>query len=430
MSRDLRKFVIGVLFAVSAGCNGCFGCKSPVDQPGSTISKSCDLESPAARAQKLDVLFVIDNSGSMREEQEAVASELTAFVSALRVSGGIVQDLRVGVITTSVYSHTLVNGVDFFADCASRNQFCTQSGKLQPVPELAPDGGVLLGTGSERVLEADDPNLVEKFGRLVRQGTSGSGQETPFEALRLALTGPLASTPIAQGGNGGFLRDGARLLIVVLSDEDDCSENFVRPSKVTVGDQSDIDYCRDQGSKLTPVADYYDIFSKGLKDSAGTQKEVIYTVIGPVGIGTKAAMGIIAQATSADGGMYPQIRNIDCPTSIEPGYRHREMAGLFYTDLSNLDSICKTSYRDTLLAIANLAGVSQTLEVTGIPDEHLVKIEITRTDNTISTCTIDNGGIELYDKPTGDQPGKFHFGAACKRRRDDQKFAMSVLCAY
>ncbi len=394
---------------------------------------------PAIAPSPLDILFVIDNSGSMKEEQEAVAAELTSFVSELRVAGGVEQDLRVGVITTSVYQHTKTESFPpFFADCDTRRIYCTQSGKLQPVPDPNPDGGgVLYGTGSERVITADDPEFVAKFARLVQQGTAGSGQETPFEALRLALF-DWQGTPLAQGGNGGFLRDGARLLVVTLTDEDDCSEKFVRPSRVTIGNRPEIDYCTEQSNLLTPVQEYFDVLA-GLKNSDGSRKEIIYTVIGPVGTtATKPAMGILVPvfladggaATNEDGGQTMQVRNVDCPTSIQPGYRHRQMAELFYSDLSNLDSICKSSYRQTLIDIANLAGVSQSLELTGVPDPGVLQLTIVRSDGSPKLCTVDNGGL-TFDEPTAERPTlRIHFGADCKRRRDDRELKIDKLCIY
>ena len=412
---NTHRFLIAVVIAAFfSACNGCFGCASPVNRPGSTLPTTCQTEAPLVESQKLEVLFVIDNSNSMREEQEGVARELTAFVEELRTSGGVNQDFRVGVVTTSVYQHTLVNGVE------GNLFYPAQSGKLQPVPDMADDGGVKLGTGSERTLQGDDPDLVTKFARLVQVGVGGSGQETPFEAIRLALTAPLASTPLDQGGNQGFLRDNSRLLIVVITDEDDCSEIFRRPSVVTIGDNPLVDDCGDKATQLSTVSEYHRIFTEELRDGQGNRREIIYTSIAPVGRGTKAAMSVV------EGG---QVRNIDCPTSNEPGFRHRAMAEAFDTTLENLDSICKDSYHDTLVNIANLAGVSQVLEIKNITDPRLLQVLITRNDGTVQTCTMGNAGLESYDEPIGDQGGRIHFGASCKRRRDDRALQLKMLCA-
>ncbi len=392
---------------------GCGACQSPVEDPGSTVPGQCQTDQPLIEPQKLDILFVIDNSGSMQDEQEKVAHELTAFIDEVRRGGGVAQDFRVGVITTSVYRHSLINNqLDF-------RTYDDQAGKLQAVPDAAPDGGVVLGTGTERMLTGEDPSLVEKFSRLVRQGINGSGQETPFEAVRLALTGHLAQTSLDQGGNGGFLRDRARLLIVVVSDEDDCSET-ARPSVVTVGTDPSRDYCTEQTNSLTTVERYHEIFTQELRDSTGAQREVVWAVIGPVGQTNKQAQGIIDQGT---------VRNVDCPTSYQPGYRQRRMAELFDPQLANLDSICKASYRETLVAIAGLANISQTLEVQNVPDPRLLQVTIIRRDDSPQVCTLSNEGLTAFDPAAVDQPARVHFGGACVRRADDKEVQIRMFCA-
>ncbi len=411
MSRP-RPFAstLAVLAATSVGCAMC---RSPADDPGSTVPGRCSEQQPLIDPQKLDVLFVIDNSGSMAEEQAGVASELTSFVNELRQGGGVSQDFHIGVVTTSVYQHSKVANLEGY------RTYPTQSGLLQPVPDEAADGGVALGTGTERVLSGEDPLLVPKFARLVRQGTQGSGQETPFEAARLALASDLAAISVEGGGNGGFLRDRARLLVVVLTDEDDCSE-MGRPAQVYIGPDAGIDYCGDQSNLLTPVLDYHVIFSEQLKDGTGAAREVVWAAIAPVDMTTKQA-----QAVFVDGG----LQNLGCPTSNGPGYRHRLMAELFDRTLANLDSICKASYRDTLVAIAGLANVSQTLDVRNIPDPRLLVVEILRYDGAKVICTQANGGISAFDAPTADQPGRIHFDEQCHRRADDKAVDIKLLCA-
>lgn len=407
-----RKALLLAAFGFVASCQGCLGCKSPVDANGSQLNSSCQAVQPSLQAQKLDILFVIDNSNSMAEEQAGVARELTAFVDEIRKGGGVSTDFRIGVITTSVYQHTLINGVEYY------KEFPQQSGRLQAVPEPSADGGVVLGTGTERVLSGEDPDLVSKFARLVQQGTSGSGQETPFEAVRLALL-EQTKTPLEQGGNGGFLRDGARLLVVVLTDEDDCSEP-TRPPKVHVGDNPSVDDCHEQGNSLGTVSEYNRLFTQELKDSSGNSKEVVWTAIAPVGRGeTKPAMAVL------DG---MQVRNIDCPTSNEPGIRHRQMAEMFFSSLINLDSICKDSYRDTLTNIAGLANISQVVSVANMPDPRMIQVSITRRDGNVQTCTLGNG-LDKFEAGTGGAAGRLFFGASCKRRADDKILDIRLLCA-
>ena len=59
-------------------------------------------------------------------------------------------------------------------------------------------------------------SLAEAFARMAKVGEVGCGFEQPFEATRRALSGTLSA-------NDGFLREEALLVVVFVSDEDDCS---------------------------------------------------------------------------------------------------------------------------------------------------------------------------------------------------------------
>ncbi len=380
-------------------------CRSPVDDPNSTVPGRCSIEAPIIEASKTDILFVIDNSKSMAEEQQAVAKELESFVTALQNSP-VKQDFQVGVITTAVYQNYM----------GTFHPYPDQSGKLQAVPVRRPDG--TLGPGTERILSSSDANLVPKFQLLVNQGISGSAQETPFEAVRLAVASDLATTPVAQGGNAGFLRDGSQLLVVLLTDEDDCSEN-VRPPNTGLEDCYRL-------TSLTSVETYANLF-KQLKDRTGATRPVIWATIGPVARATKVAQALPPEKVGEDVFV---ARNVDCPTSEGAGIRVRAMAQQFDATLQNLDSICNPSYHDTLLTIASLATVRQFVDVTNIPDPRLLYVELSRANAASpQVCTLANGGLR-YEPATNERPSaRIHFGGTCPRRADDTKIAIKMLCA-
>jgi hypothetical protein len=345
----------------------------------------------------------------MQEEQEGIARELPAFVEALTAGGGVVQDFRVGVITTSVYRRVLFQGQELY------REYPNESGRLQAVPDT---GGQ---PTDERFIEGSDPFLVEKFRRLVARGTDGSGQETPFEAVRLAVTEPLATTPIAQGGNGGFLRDGARLLVVVVTDEEDCSSTQ-RPPPVALTEDTSVDLCSEQADRLTSVDEYFSLF-QDLHDSTGASREVLWATIGPVALSDKRAGPV--QDVTPDGTF---VRNVDCPTSYGPGIRQRAMAARFDEDLNNLDSICKAGYQQTLLNIAALATVAQSIEVVNLPDPRLAQVELTRAGGAVERCSVAAGDLR-YEPSAEGRSARLYFLGSCLRRADDEKVEVKVLCA-
>jgi len=394
--------------ALLSTCLVLWTCGSPVDKTDSTLPGTCQMEAPVVQAVRTDLLFVIDNSGSMLEEQAAVATELPAFIEALKAGGGLQQDFRVAVITTSVYQNGLLpDGGTSFREFI----LLGQAGRLQPVP----DGGT-----DERMLLPDDPQLVEKFSRLIQVGTTGSGQETPFEAVRRALTPPLSEEDVSTGGTRGFLRNGARLLVTVVSDEDDCSEMLDpgQRAQVALGQDAGVDWCYEQRAKLSSTQEYFDFFGS-LEDGKGARREVLWAAIAPVGQTNKDVGPVL------DDGV---LRNVDCPTSFEPGWRHKEMAGLFDSSFSNLDSICKPSFRDSLIAIADIANSLSTLEVMNVPDPALMVVEITRESGEVVPCTTSNLGI-TFEAGTEDRPAKVRFQGACRRLPSDTRVEVKLLCA-
>lgn len=137
-------------------------------------------------AAKIDVLWVVDNSNSMGEEQEGLGESFTAFINNL-VASNI--DYRIGVVSTD------------------------------------PADGGILNTGSSNVpvISNTTPNASSIFLENVSVGTSGSPDERAFEVMSMAMgVGPgwRPGDPITPP-NSDFIRDEASLFVVVVSDEDD-----------------------------------------------------------------------------------------------------------------------------------------------------------------------------------------------------------------
>jgi hypothetical protein len=158
--------------------------------------------------QKMDVVFVVDDSGSMREEQESLKRGFPAFIAVLdnfRTGRGDALDYRIAVTTTGRDLHYRVTGT--------------------PVTELGANGKFRSTPGMPRPwLERGDEALTAQLAQLANVGTSGPSIEMPLRSLRLAF-----DDRVIDGTNAGFLRDDALLSIVVVSDEDDCSrvdDNF------------------------------------------------------------------------------------------------------------------------------------------------------------------------------------------------------------
>ena len=131
----------------------------------------------------VDVLWVVDNSGSMDEELQKVRDNFAHFITEFTALG---LDYHLAVVTTDMDNPT-------------------QSGRI-------------VGT----VLSGDDPDVETKFLEYVDVGSMGSGDERGRDAVKAAL-----SDPVLSDENADFLREDAALAVVVVSDEDDSSHTSV-----------------------------------------------------------------------------------------------------------------------------------------------------------------------------------------------------------
>ena len=147
-----------------------------------------DFEQGGIVGGKADILFIVDNSGSMGDKQTKLGQSFQTFIGWL--TGGLV-DFRIAITTT-----------DMDATGAQ---------------------GAFVGT--PKILDNTTPGLVAAFQANVNVGTGGSGNEQGLGASEAAL-----SPAMLAGANANFLRSDARLYVVYVSDEEDSSPSS--PSQV------------------------------------------------------------------------------------------------------------------------------------------------------------------------------------------------------
>ncbi|MCC7386955.1 MAG: choice-of-anchor D domain-containing protein [Deltaproteobacteria bacterium] len=132
-------------------------------------------------APAIDVLTVIDNSGSMIDEEATLRSNMPLVLSSLQ--------------QRSVDFHLAVTTMD-----------------------LNPGGARGRLLGASPFVTPSTPNGAATWAASTAVGTAGSGLDEGLEASKLAL-----SPPLTTGANAGFLRTDASLLVLYVSDEDDGS---------------------------------------------------------------------------------------------------------------------------------------------------------------------------------------------------------------
>jgi len=219
---------------------------------------------PQGSADKLDVLFVVDNSMSMGEKQRVLAGSVPRFVARLTnplcvdaagaatapqpagpaasCSSGSrefkpLSDIHFGVITTSLGSH----GGDICGKAGDRH--LDDQAQLLPSKRTGVasyQGSGFLAFDASGKAGVSDPAAVatDLSAMIVAAGEDGCGYEAPLEAMYRFLVDPepplsvevvdLHSAPVGINDTllaqrKAFLRPDSSLAIVIFSDENDCS---------------------------------------------------------------------------------------------------------------------------------------------------------------------------------------------------------------
>lgn len=199
------------------------------------VGSACEGTSCCRQAVgAVDVLFVVDDSNSMAQEQEALSRAIPRVVEALATGDangdGIQEFPAIASLRTGVVSTDMGTG-GFVVPTCDRSSF-GHDGVLRTRGNPARPG---CDASYPSFLDFDSASAtVDEFSRSVScvsmLGTGGCGFEQQLEAVLKALTPSDSSTTFhegtgghAHGANAGFLRDEAVLLVVMLTDEDDCS---------------------------------------------------------------------------------------------------------------------------------------------------------------------------------------------------------------
>jgi len=209
----------------------------------------------------LDILFVIDNSGSMGEEQKNLAANFPYLIQKIRAlkdkkGNDVNADVNI-MVTTSDFGHPLctnfykdgyepAKGAPINSSCTDRLERFTGVGTpVVSVPEACTNGctpgSAAVPTGpfihfnpmTSNVMDPDgmgDP-VADALACIGPQGIDGCGMEATLETMLQALD------PMKPWNTGGtpFLRQGAVLAIVIVTDEEDCATKnytYFDPSKV------------------------------------------------------------------------------------------------------------------------------------------------------------------------------------------------------
>ena len=174
------------------------------------------VDIPERLVNKLDLLFVVDNSEEMSRLQQQLTQSFRLLYNQLAQNEIGLADLHVGVISTDLGVQDYAGQVDCsYSGDGGRliQRSCVPSGERFLRQEHDPDGTL----HANFQLGADpDAAIVEAFSCMANLGSDGCDYEQPLAAMEIALSR-------VHPESADFFRDDAVLGVVFLTNEDDCS---------------------------------------------------------------------------------------------------------------------------------------------------------------------------------------------------------------
>ena len=409
--------------------------------------KTIDTVVDVPTEKSADILIVVDNSGSMAEEQQNLAENFLnqdatecplqdlanipdAYknpVRSLYTDGGVLSrcgfiqllaafenDFRVGVITTDVgmcdNRYPTIQGGDAWG-------FRPQRGCLQP--DGAPGAATHKLIAAADLHDDDDGNddFAQRFGdTLANIRTFGSPVERGLDAADLFLHAPAdARAPGCAHDLEAFRRGDASLVVIFLSDEEDCSHGLGGMLE-QFGDENAGELCGAWDANLQPSRCYTEpddlapvpLYVHSLR--AVDPRVKVAVIAGGVGAagGTAAAGCLVGPDGRPTGGdtdgdgvndlcfesmgmsnyVDPGARQVCGPDTADargglpccvadPGRRYYELAEQLGSAAT--DSICNASFRSTMLDIAAFIAAVDVVALAEAPiSPTAILVELTR----------------------------------------------------
>ncbi|MEM6995943.1 MAG: hypothetical protein AAF721_35875, partial [Myxococcota bacterium] len=188
-----------------------------------------DQPPPASGCTKVDFLFVIDSSASMRHHQDNLAASFGGFITAIEEALDTADDYQIMVVDTDPDHIAICEQYCGFGSPICSGYACgdaavhwdecdTQygSGVRHPLGWNASNTDCQFAS-DDRYLTSDQDDLAAAFACAAKVGTS-----TNVEWQLLAMAAALDESVNGDGGcNAGFVRDDALLVVTLITDEPD-----------------------------------------------------------------------------------------------------------------------------------------------------------------------------------------------------------------
>jgi hypothetical protein len=445
------RILIGLAAVAVCGCN---------QRVFVQVDQNCDSTIPVdfevPQQKKTDILVVVDNSGSMQDKQDRLVANFSnpacpltdlsnipkkfknpspdvyapggplADCGFIQLLAAFDDDFHVGVVTTDV---------GFFDNRV--NQAPPGWGVHPERGCLQPDGAPG-AAGLHKVMTHDDlkssdaskSDIATRFANtLANIRTFGSPYERGLDAMQIFLDPSSTRAPGCDSDLDTFRRKDADLVVIFLSDEDDCSHDLMSdppfdelagepktpgewdPLYASTGllDGSGPDRCYAQLAKLAPITAYAD----ALKAHDANAKVI-------------AVGGLVPDATAPSGFVAEGCLAGDPPSSVcfashgdsnatasgeicaddtagargglpcclaDTGSRYLDFASQFQSREQKsflVDSICSDRFKDTMITAAAFIASSRFVDLVEAPkDGDVVVTEDSQHVDEISAASCD-----------------------------------------
>ena len=230
--RVCRWFGLAAVAPVLWACNA-RSVERPVLKPEQSYQK--DFQQSINR--NVDLLFMVDNSSSMRPLQNNLRANFPTFMQRLMEPPGL-PNIHVAVVSSDMGAFNPAAGNEAISGCTTTASpgYAGNNGVFQytaPPPEtgqaacatgLDPSAHFISDIGGVKNYSGD---LANVFSCIAALGDAGCGFEHQFASVLRALGADDLGPPPQE--NQGFLRDDAYLVVVMITNEDDCSARPGQP---------------------------------------------------------------------------------------------------------------------------------------------------------------------------------------------------------
>lgn len=166
--------------------------------------------------RNLDILFMIDNSSSMRPSQTSLTANIPMFMDGLKALPGGLPNIHVAVVSSDMGAGDgSISGCSMMGDNG-----VFQSAARAPCTATTLQAGATFISNVGGVANYTAADISTVFTCIAALGDTGCGFEHQFASVLRALGADGQAAPAA---NQGFLRSDALLAIIMVTNEDDCS---------------------------------------------------------------------------------------------------------------------------------------------------------------------------------------------------------------